>query len=449
LPISWQTLAGQVNANIVQQTQLIEIVVVDNVPLRAKVIADEIARQLILQSPSGVTDEELRNFTQSQIDELKEKILNAQAESVRLSQELDVATGARRIQEIQGQISTLETKINSWQDIYSKLLASLEGGDVNALALVEEAEIPSSPISPNKQMNLVLAAAAGAILSIAGIFIVEYLDDTLKTPAEVARITGLTSLGNIGMIDGKNFSGRLVTVHDPLSPVTEDFRVLQMNLLFSTVDRPLRTILFTSSGSMEGKSSTISNLAVCMAEAGQRIILVDTDLRRPVLHKIFDVQNQIGLTNAILNHELEVSQCIQDTRIQNLRILASGTLPPNPAQFLSSEKFLGVIEQIKKEADVILFDSPPVLMFSDPSILGMRVDGVVLIIRAGYTRSGEARHAVDELSKMRINLLGSVLNRQKEGHRKGYAYYRDRSTQNGPVSHMLNKFRQMGRSHAK
>ena len=449
LPDDWQSLRSKVSANIIQQTQLIEIVVKDSDPVRAKAIADEVAVQLIKQSPSGAADSETQVFTRAQIDDIQAKILKAQEDSDLLQQEMDASTSVRRIEELRGQISLLETKISSWQDTYSKLLANIEGGSVNALTLMERADIPGRPISPNKRMNMTLAAAAGALLSIAGIFVAEYLDDTVKNTTEAARVTGLTVLGNIGTIDGKEFDGRLVAVNDPLSPVTEDFRVLQMNLMFSTVDKPMRTLLFSSAGSMEGKSITIANLAVCMAEAGQRIILVDTDLRRPVLHKVFGLENETGLTNTALNFGLDIYQCLQKTGVKNLRVLTSGTLPPNPAQFLTSERFIDVVNELKKDADVVMFDSPPVLMFSDPSILGNLVDGVVLIVRAGYTRSGDARRAAEELSKMRINLLGAVVTRQREGHRKGYAYYRDRSGQNGFGSGVLSKFREAGRKTAK
>lgn len=422
LPYSWQTLAQQVSASIVPQTQLIEIVVTDSDPLRAKAIADEIARQLILQSPSGNASGEHQDFTRAQIADLAEKISKAQDETKVLTQELDAATGTRRIQELQGQINVLESKITTWQDTYSKLLASVEGGDVNALTLVEAASVPGEPVSPNKKMNFLLAVAAGAILSIAGIFLVEYLDDTLKTPADTERATGLTVLGNIGRIERKE-KNLLVSLHEPLSPVAEDIRVLRMNLEFCSIDRQPKTILFTSPNSMEGKSLLVSNLAVCLADAGQRVILIDGDLRRPVLHQIFHIPNLVGITNAVVYHDTRLEDCLQESGIANLRILSSGPLPPNPVRLLESEKFTEIVNALKDEADIVLFDSPPLLMFSDPTILSTRVEGVVLVTRAGFTRSEDARRAVSELRKVCNNLLGCVLNRQKNGHRRGYSYH--------------------------
>jgi capsular exopolysaccharide synthesis family protein len=209
---------------------------------------------------------------------------------------------------------------------------------------------------------------------------------------------------------------------DPLSPVSEDYRTLRMNILLSKVDRPVKTLAVTSAGSMEGKSITVANLAVTMAEAGMRVILIDADFRRPTINKIFGVENSVGLTDAILGLE-NISECIQDTGVNNLRILTSGRLPPNPAQFLISEKFTDIIQQLKEKADILLFDTPPTLLFSDAAILGARLDGVIVIARAGYTRSVDAKRMVEELGKARINLLGCVYNQQKKDYRKRY-YYR-------------------------
>lgn len=424
LEMDWQSLAGRVSSNIVEQTMLLEIRVVDSDPYRAKVLADAIAQELIARSPaaSELSETGQTAFIQAQLDDLKAKIENARAETGRLREELDAANSARQIQDLQNQINLLETKISGWQYSYSQLLLSLQGGDVNALSIVEEASIPMAPISPNVRMNVLLASVIGLVLAVGGAFLIEYLDDTIKTPDDVNRTSSLPTLAAIARIEGGDYSDKLISVKKPLSPIVEAYRVLRTNLQFSSIDKPVRTIVMTSPGPSEGKSVTLANLAVVMAQSGLRVILVDTDLRRPVQHKIFGLPNRHGLSDAVLDPAGGLRQHLQPTGVENLRLLASGSLPPNPAELLASEKMKDLIEELKRDADVVLFDSPPALVVADAAILGTRVDGVILVNDAGRTRSNEARRAADELRRVRATLLGVVLNRLTIGS-SGYYYY--------------------------
>lgn len=425
LNMSWEALAGQVSTSIVQQTQLIEISVIDSDPYRAKVLADAIAQQLILMSPTTLqTDQEQAVFIQSQIGDLQAKIESSQAEIERLQAELDAANSARQIQDLQNQIDVLETKISGWQNTYSQLLTSLKGGDVNALSVVEEASIPRYPISPNVRMNVLLASAIGFILAVGGAFLIEYLDDTVKTPDDIERITGLPTLGAIARIEGDNYPDKLIAVKKPLSPTVEAYRVLRTNLQFSSVDRPAQTLVMTSPGPSEGKSVSLANLGVVMAQSGLKVIIVDTDLRRPVQHKLFELPNRYGLTDAILHPNPGLAEHLQDTRVENLRVLTSGALPPNPAELLGSQRMQELIEELKNEADIVLFDSPPTLVVADAAIIGTRTDGMLVVNDAGRTRTTESRRAVEELRRVHANLLGVILNRLSAGSRGYYYYYR-------------------------
>jgi non-specific protein-tyrosine kinase len=424
LNMSWQALANQVSSNIVAQTLLMEISVVDSDPNRAKILADAIAQQLILQSPTATnaaSPEEVA-FIQSQMDDLKSKIAAGQDEWLQLKEEMDAANSARQIQDLQNQISILEQKISGWQNTYAQLLLSLQGGDVNALSVVEEASLPYSPISPNVRMNVLLAAAVGLVLAVGGIFLIEYLDDTIKTAEDVTRTANLPTLGAIARIEGADYPDKLVAVKQPLSPVVEAYRVLRTNLQFSAIDKQLKTLVMTSPGPSEGKSVSLANLAVVMAQSGMRVILVDTDLRRPVQHKIFGLPNRHGFSDAILNPNPGVDEHLQKTGIENLLLLSSGALPPNPAELLGSERMKELIEELKNRADLVLFDSPPALVVTDAAILGTRIDGVILVNDAGRTRTNEARRAAEELRRVNANLLGVVLNRLSMGS-GGYYYY--------------------------
>jgi non-specific protein-tyrosine kinase len=174
----------------------------------------------------------------------------------------------------------------------------------------------------------------------------------------------------------------LITLTDPRSPVSEAYRTLRTNLSFYSLDNPIRTLVVTSPATGEGKSTTVANLAVTMAQSGRRTILVDCDLRRPSLHTLFNLSSEPGLTNMVLD---ETEAPLQKTGVENLWLLASGPKPPNPADLLGTQKVDKVIEQLIAQADIVLFDAPPVIAVTDAAVLGAKVDGVLLVIQAGAT----------------------------------------------------------------
>jgi capsular exopolysaccharide synthesis family protein len=420
----WNSLVGQVSASSVPNTQLIEISVVDSDPFRAKLLADAIAQQLILQSPTGTSEvnPDEAEFIKVQLDNVKSKLDTGLDEVARLKEELDATNSAMQIQNLQNQINVLETKISGWQSIYTQLLIPLQGGRVNVLTVVEEANIPSVPISPNIRMNVLLAAAIGLILSVAGAILVEYLDDTIKTSEDVGRLSKLATLGTIGKINGEDITHKLVAAKNPLDPRVEGFRVLKTNLQYLTNNQQVSSLMVTSSIPREGKSVCLANLAVVMAQAGMRVVLVDADFRRPVQHKIFNLMNRKGLSDAILCYP-DVAAFLQPTEVENLLVLVSGPLPSNPAKLLEAERMKGLLKELNQMADIVLVDTPPVLVVADAYILSPHMDGVVLITAAGHTRRSELKRSIEELSRVHANVLGVVLNRFQSGDGNYYYYY--------------------------
>jgi non-specific protein-tyrosine kinase len=180
--------------------------------------------------------------------------------------------------------------------------------------------------------------------------------------------------------NGSHPNDVLIALRDPRAPASEAYRTLRTNLLFSSLDNPLHTLLVTSTGSDEGKSTTLANLAVIMAQAEQQVILVDCDLRRPGLHTLFGLSNEQGLTSVILE-QAEAALPLQDTAVPGLRLLASGPLPPRPADLLGSRRMEALIERLQAEADIVLFDTPPVTAVTDAAVLATRVDGVLLVLQ--------------------------------------------------------------------
>lgn len=205
----------------------------------------------------------------------------------------------------------------------------------------------------------------------------------------------------------------LITISNPRSPVAEAYRTLRTNMEFSNLDKNLGVILVTSAGAEEGKSTTLSNLAVTIAQSGKRVILVDADLRRPTLHQAFGLKNSVGLTDMVRDETLLANPPMQETTVPNLRVLTSGQLPPNPAEILGSKRMSEILAALLERADMVLLDAPPVLAVTDAAVLSSKVDGVLLVVSAGKTKRESARKAQAQLEKINARVIGAVLNNVK------------------------------------
>jgi len=202
----------------------------------------------------------------------------------------------------------------------------------------------------------------------------------------------------------------LITVTHPHSPISEAYRILRTNLEFSSLDKPIRTMVVTSAGPDEGKSTTLANLAVTIAQGGKKVILADCDLRRPRQHEIFGLDNDAGLTTMVVDDEALENPPLQETGVPNLWLLPSGPLPPNPSELLGSRRMEEIIAVLTQRADMVLFDAPPVIAVIDAVVLGSKVDGVLLVINAGGTKRDHAQRAKAQLEKVNVRVIGAVLN---------------------------------------
>ncbi|MCB0207894.1 MAG: polysaccharide biosynthesis tyrosine autokinase [Anaerolineae bacterium] len=427
LDMGWQDLKWRVYAYPLPQTQLLAIGVQDVSPQRAVAIADEIAYQLILQSPTSPENNqrnERSEFVHKQLDDLEKRISASQARVAELDIELASALSAKQIQSLQSEISGLEKLINDWQVNYRNLLGYIEGGDTpNQLTIIEPAQLPYSPISPDVQTNVVLAAAVGFALAFGAALLLEYLDNTVKTSDDLTALSiGLTNLGTIKDIEGSTFNDKLISSQDMFSPITEAYRQIRTNIQFAAIDRPAQSIMVTSSNPSEGKTTTSANLGIIMAQADLKTIIVDADLRRPSLHKIFQVPNLSGLTDLLSSNNIDIDTQLKDTSIENLKIITSGPLPPNPSEILGSQKMMQMLQQLERIADVIIFDTPPVLAVTDALVLSKRVDGVIMVARSKKTRRDTLRESLERLNHVGAKLLGGILN-GVSGKDKGTHYY--------------------------
>lgn len=216
---------------------------------------------------------------------------------------------------------------------------------------------------------------------------------------------------------------KLITYYNPESPISETYRTLRTNIQYSSVDEPLRTLIVTSSSPGDGKTTTVANLAVTYAQEGKRVLIVDTDLRKPSLHHWFTVSNMVGLTSALTN-QIHWSEAVKNTNVEGLSLLSAGPTPPNPSEMLNSKKMQQLIEEFKEYYDLILFDASPALIISDSLIMAAKCDGVLLVINGGVTKRHHAEKLYVSLERVNAKVLGVVLNnKRKRERKKAYAGY--------------------------
>lgn len=215
---------------------------------------------------------------------------------------------------------------------------------------------------------------------------------------------------------------KLITRMNPKSPISEQYRTIRTNIQYSSVDQEIRTIMVTSTAPGEGKSTTVANLAVVFAQQGKKVLLVDADLRKPTMHHTFNVLNTVGFTS-VLTKQAKLMEAIKSTDEKELFILTSGPIPPNPAELLSSKSMEQLVEEMKTNFDVVLFDTPPLLAVADPQIIANQCDGSILVVYSGKTETDQAVKAKDLLLSAKSKLLGVVLNHKKIAQTNYYYYY--------------------------
>ena len=221
----------------------------------------------------------------------------------------------------------------------------------------------------------------------------------------------------------KELKRNLITMINPKSPISEQYRTIRTNIQFSMIDSSFKVLACTSPSSGEGKSTTIANLAVTFAQQGQKVLLIDADLRKPTIHHIMEVSNHIGLTT-VMTRKTTVKEAISATKIQNLSLLPSGPLPPNPSELLGSKMMKSLIEGLAQRYDLILFDTPPVLIVTDAQVLGNRCDGVILVLKKGQTEKKSLVRAKERLDRTQANVIGAILN-GADAKSTNYNYFSD------------------------
>lgn len=330
------------------------------------------------------------------------------------------------------QLDQLTTQFNLYREIYLNSRESLERlrlertQNASSVIQIEAASVPTRPINANTSTPIIVYASVGVLIAGGIAFLIEYLDDTIKTPEEVKELTGLPVLGYVPQFqvsgsskDDANSQSVLFFASQPRSPVSESLRLLRTSLEFSAVDQPTAMIVVTSAEPAAGKSTISANLAISMAKSGKKTLLIDADLRHPSIHRFFDLGNRVGLSD-LLRGKIELDHAIVDSELSpNLQILTSGALPPDPSELVASEKMGKLLEVFKKNFDIILMDTPPMLV-SEPQILASRADGVLYIIQPGKSHSRHFVTQLKQLDQINARVLGVVFNRITRQHKSYY-----------------------------
>lgn len=424
-PGAWQDLFYSISTT--SQPQLLRINVVDRNPEQAQAVANAIANQLILQGPAAeqqAQSEQERQFVQAQLASLQKQILSGQTTIEELTKQTTIENDPDTLKDLNARLFALQDKVDSWQRNYASLSALLAQGGGFYVTVLGPANLPTQPISPNIPQYALIGALLGFALACLLIYLLEFVDDTIKDAEDAQRVLGKPALGAIIRINGiRQPTDALVTYRQPRSPISEAYRVLRTNLRYSGIENPGGIMLVTSAGPGEGKSTTAANLAVSLAQVGKKIVLVDADLRRPSAHKLFDLDNKVGLADMFSADSVSLDTVMQSTNIGSLRVITSGPIPPNPAEMLDSRRMTQILATLRQDTDLVIVDSPPVLPVADASIIGSRCSGAVLVIDSGKTRTDVARRALSTLERANVKVVGVILNKMGGKQAAGYYYY--------------------------
>jgi len=393
------------------------------------------------------------------------RALRQAAQATTVSLQADIAAHDARIRDLRGQLSSYPGKENQigqleldaalYNDTYRYLLTQLQAAQISSATITPYTDIVETAtvahqIGMRLRDKLVIGLLVGLFLGVLIAFLLEYLDQTIKSAADVERVLETPVLGLIPL-DPRGLRGRrdgrhhhaipLITRAAPDDPTSEAYRTLRTNVTFvSAEQRALQLICVTSPGPGDGKSTTAANLAITLAQQGAHTLLVDADLRRPQVHRAFNLVQEPGLTD-ILVGRATLADAVRPAVIANLDVLPGGALPPNPSELLGSEAMRRLLEQLRSQYDNVVFDTPPALAVTDATVLGASTDAVILVLWSGQTEEAPAQRAVETLRRVQVRVAGTVLNGVGKQRDRYYEYYYGRSTRasGGPLASLRQK----------
>ncbi len=399
----------KIEVEIIAHTELVKITVEDPDPTLASGAANALAQILIDQSRKLLYT--VGGRTAQQI--LSEQLAQAGNELDEARREYDWL--ATQFPEDSERVIGAKRSITLKENTYAMILEQYEQARIreamlaNPVSVVEPAVVPRSPAKPRKKLNLALGFMVGLVGGVGLAFLFENLDTTLYVTEQIEEITELPVLAKVPVAKRH----RQIALFSSSSLQGEAFRRLRTNIFTIGHDMSLNTLLVTSAEAGEGKSTVVANLAFAIAQSGRNVIAVDGDLRRPTLHKAFDLFNEVGLSS-VLRQEASFDEAVQDSKIPGIQVLTSGPLPLNPAELLGSPQMVALLEQLAQQFDMVLLDTPALLAVTDAAVLAPMVDGVVLVVGRAQVRQERAWAARQQLAGVKANSIGVVVNRAEQ-----------------------------------
>lgn len=398
------------SARHVPNTQLLEIAVFDTVPERAQMVAEELANQLISQSPGASNQQDRQQFIEQQLVQLEQGIVDTKAEIERLELELAGLFSARQIADTQAQIDALDKKLTALQSNYSAMLENSGSQATNTMFVMEHARLPVRPVNSDLLRNLVMAVVLGFALAAAGSYLLEFTKRTIVSEQELSRRLGIDVLSTVpsGRGDGHT-PDSLAGLAPNQSEMGEAYATLRLSLLPVLRHRDIRTLVMTCADVDDRRPAITANLCLELARAGLRVVLVDADLHRPTQQRLFNLPNHVGLSTALTDPDQPLDPLLQAGPVAGLHVITSGPLPGNATTLLGSQRLQTVLDQLLEQADLVVFDAPPLNAVVDGALVASVVDGVLLTAVIGQTKQQHLAETVKKLARFDATILGAVV----------------------------------------
>lgn len=453
---------NEIQINPIKQSRLVEVSAYSGNPVQASQVANAVVRFYIEQNLENklAMTQQAAQWLQGRIGEIRQKLAKSelQFEVVKLKKELltlnerylpkhpEVIRTRSRLEMLERQLgdemeglapgslpvlyNQLEREVESNRKIYESMLGRLkettaaQGLEDTNVIVIDRAEVPTRPVAPRILLNLVLSILVGLFGGVGLCLVFESMDNTVKSPEDIEKVADLPVLGVIGKWYAKK--KELIVHEERHSLEAEFFRGIRTSLLFSSPDKPLRTILVTSPLTGEGKTLVACNLGAVIAQSGARVLLIDADMRKPRIHQIFGQANTQGLSYA-LTHSTDPLALIYKTPVENLWALFCGPIPPTPSELLGSQKMRALINRLREEFDYLILDSPPFMVVTDPVVSSSFLDGVVMVARYNKTPKELVVRGKQKFLEVQARLVGAIINavdlKQEQDHYSAYSYY--------------------------
>lgn len=407
---------------------------------RDSLVAEYLASGAVIQERVADLEREIGELDEERAD--AEAAVTPPAEDDPDAQAAYQAELNRIAAEFDRRLASLDAQRVRYLELLDNLTLSAQLAQGSGAQIIRPAEVPDGPFEPTTIRNVVLALVVGLILGVGAAFLVEYLDTTLRNPDDLEAATGgLPTLATVPELASWKAPSttHIISVEDPNSVYAESYRGLRTSVQFLGIDRTISAVALTSPGPGEGKTTTATNLAVVAARAGQRVVLVDCDLRKPRVHEFFGLPNDVGFTTVLLGETSLDVAAHRPVDEPGLVVIPSGPVPPDPSELLAGKRARSLLSSLAAQADLVIIDSPPVLAVTDPRILAGIVDGMILVASVGRTDRNHVAQAVEQLRLVDAPLLGTVLNRQEAsaspyGYGYGSAYGQGESGNGGKRS---------------